>query len=201
MNLIDRAKNMLLTPKTEWVVVAGEEPDPMKVFMSYVVPWILIDAICAFIGHGLIWGTGHYGVYAMKYGTHFGLISLIGSALSVWLSAAIVNALAPSFGSEKNMGRAMQTVAYSSTASYVGGILTLLPGIGWLGSLFWFYGVYLSYLGLPHTMKTPSDKVVSYMIVTIIVMVVVYLAIAAILGMIFLSIFGLGMLAGSHMGM
>src|SRR6516225_12325595 len=106
MSLISRAKNMIMAPKTEWPVVATEEPNAMSVFTGYVVPWIIIDAVCAFIGHGLIWSS-HYAGAAMTWGIYFAVMLIITHGISVWVAAAVVNALAPSFGSEKNMGRAM----------------------------------------------------------------------------------------------
>ena len=199
MSLISRAKSMILSPASEWTVVATEEPNAMGVFMGYVVPWIIIDAICAFIGHGIIWGGGHYGGAAMSWGMFFAVTTLFGQGLSVWVASAIINMLAPSFGSEKNMGRAMQTVAYSSSAMYLGKVLAILPFIGWLGSLFGLYGIYLFYLGLPHTMKTPQDKVIVYMVVGAVVMLVVYGIIAAIFSTLLMGVFGLGVIAGQGM--
>ena len=65
--------------------------------------------------------------------------------------------------------------------------------ISWLGSLFALYGLYLLYVGIPHMMKTPKDKVAVYFIVSLIIIVVVYWVIAAILTGIFITIFGLSM--------
>lgn len=199
MALIDRAKNMIMTPKTEWAVVATEEADAMKVFTGYVVPWILIDAVCAFVGRAFFWGGGHSGAAAMSWGMFYGLAALITQGVVVWVTAIIINALAPNFGSEKNMGRAMQTVAYASTAGYVGGILALLPFIGWVGSLLGLYGLYLIYLGLPHTMKTPQDKAVVYTVVSVVALIVTWMVIGAILATVLMGMFGLSAIGGSGM--
>jgi hypothetical protein len=198
MALIDRAKNMLMSPKTEWAVVAGEEANAMQVFTSYAVPWILIDAVCAFIGPALISG-GRYGGASFSWGIYSAVLLLITQGIAMWLTAMVVNALAPNFGSEKNMGRAMQTVAYGSTASFVGGILAVLPFIGWLGSLFGLYGIYLIYLGLPYTMKTPADKVVVYMVVSVVALIVIWMVLGLILASALMSMFGLTMLSGARM--
>ncbi|HET9136034.1 MAG TPA: Yip1 family protein [Candidatus Kapabacteria bacterium] len=197
MAFIDRTKNMLMSPKTEWVAVATEEADANKVFMSYVVPWVVIDAVCAFIGHGVIWGSSHYGAFAMKWGMYYAVMSVVTSLVAVWITAAVINALAPSFNSEKSMGRAMQTVAYASTATYVGGILAIVPFLGWLGMLFGLYGIYLFYLGLPQTMKTPADKVVVYMIVSAVVLIAAWAIVGAIMAGILMSVFGLSLWTGA----
>jgi hypothetical protein len=94
----------------------------------------------------------------------------------------------------------MQLVAYSYTPSLVGGMLAIIPVIGWLGTLFGIYGLYLLYLGLPIMMKTPKDKVAIYFIISLVVMVIVYWLIAMVLTSIFLAAFGLSMygLAGAY---
>ena len=193
MSLVDRAKNIIVTPKTEWAVIASEEANAGSIFTGYVLPFLILDAAATFIGHAFIWGAGHYGDWAMKWAIYYVVLTFVNGALGVWLTAMVVNALAPSFGSEKNMGRAMQLVAYSMTPAWVGGLLGIIPIIGWLGMLFGIYGLYLIYLGLPHTMKTPADKVVTYMVITILALIVVYVIIGMIYAAIFMSIFGLGL--------
>ena len=56
-----------------------------------------------------------------------GLSVLAGALISVFVSSFVIDALAPSFGSEKNMGRSVQLVAYSYTPFWVGGLLAILP--------------------------------------------------------------------------
>ena len=192
MNLVERAKNIIMTPKTEWAVIASEEPNANAIYTGYVLPFLVVNAACAFIGHAFIWGSGHYGDFAMRWGIYNAMLTLIGGSLGVWLTAMVVNALAPSFGSEKNMGRAMQLVAYSYTPAWVGGLLMIFPPLGWIGSLFGLYGLYLIYLGLPHVMKTPADKVVTYMVISILVLIGIYIVVGIIFAAIFLGIFGLG---------
>ncbi|MDP4230228.1 MAG: Yip1 family protein [Bacteroidota bacterium] len=192
MSLVDRAKNIIITPKTEWAVIAGEEANASAIYTGYVLPFLIVDAVFAFIGHAFIWGFGHYGDFAMRWGIYNAVLIVVGGTLGVWLTAMVVNALAPSFGSEKNMGRAMQLVAYSYTPAWVGGLLMILPMIGWIGSLFGLYGIYLIYLGLPHIMKTPADKVITYMVIAILVLIGIYIVVGLLFAAIFLGMFGLG---------
>jgi len=39
MNIVERAKSIILTPKTEWLVVAAEEPNIRQIVTEYVLPW------------------------------------------------------------------------------------------------------------------------------------------------------------------
>jgi hypothetical protein len=193
MNLVDRVKNILMTPKTEWPAIAAEEANPMAIMTGYVIPLAVVPALATVIGEGLI---GRGAGASLGYGVGMGLAGLISSVLGVYLAAMVMDYLAPNFGSEKNFGRAMQTVAYSYTPAWIGGILGILPVIGWIGSLVAFYGLYLMYLGLPHTMKTPEDKTIVYMVVVIIIQMFIYFVLAAILGAIILGILGVSAMSG-----
>jgi len=192
MNLVDRAKNIITSPKTEWEVVASEQPDVNGIFIGYVLPLALLSAIASFIGYGLV-GIGF--LSGITFGLAYGLISLLSTVIAVYITALIVNILAPNFSSEKDMGRAMQLVAYSYTPAWIGGLLNIIPVIGWIGGLFGLYGIYLMYLGFPHTMKTPEDKTVVYMIVTAIILIVLYMILGAIIASIVFAIFGFGMMS------
>jgi hypothetical protein len=190
MNLVDRAKNIIVTPKTEWEVIANEPADMGSILTGYVIPMALIPFVASIIG-SLIF-SGHFLI-----GLSGGIVILISSVVGVLLTAFIVNTLASSFGSEQDLGRAMQLVAYGYTPSWVGGILAIIPPLAPLGMLFGLYGIYLMYLGFPHTMKTPQDKVVVYMIVTFVVMFVIYMVLALVLGLIMAGIFGAAILGAA----
>jgi hypothetical protein len=196
MSLFDRAKNIIVSPKTEWDAIGNEEPNIRQILISYVIPLALIPTIAIIIGYGLI---GIYGFSSIDYGLAMALVQILNAILSVFVAAFVIDALAPSFGSEKNIGRAFQLVAYSMTPVWVGGIFNLVPAIGWLGSLFGLYGLYLLFVGLSPQMKTPEDKKVGYIIVSIIVMIIVYFVIAAILSAIILSIFGLSVFGAANL--
>jgi hypothetical protein len=115
--------------------------------------------------------------------------------IGVFIIALVVDALAPSFGGTKNQIQALKVVAYSYTASWVGGILSLIPALGVIGILFGLYSLYTLYLGLPVLMKAPQDKAVGYTVVVIICSIiitwVVFFAVASL---------GFGMGAGAMAG-
>jgi len=192
MNLVERAKNILVTPKTEWDAVAAEEPNTQQILLGYVLPLALIPTIAVIIGWGMI---GIFGITSFTYGIAMGLVQLITAFISVLLTGFVIDLLAPSFGSQKNMGRAVQLVAYSLTPVWIAGILNILPTIGWLAGLLGLYGLYLMYLGLSPLMKTPEDKKVGYLVVSIIILIVIYFVMIAIFTAIFMAIFGLSILS------
>lgn len=190
MNLIERVKNILITPKTEWDVINGETATPQSLLMGYVLPLSLVAAVGS-----LLKGFLFAGVLSLKFFIITAVIAFIASILAYYITVIIVDMLAPSFGSEKDMGKSAQLVAYSGTPSYIGGLLSFIPVIGWIVSLAaWVYGVYLMYLGIGPLKKTPEDKKVVYMIVAFLIMIVLYFILVAILGAILFA--ALGMTAG-----
>jgi hypothetical protein len=185
--IIARAKSLLLTPKAEWPVIAAEPATTQSLFMGYVVPMAALPALAGFIkssliGYGipLVGGTYRASIGA---GLSSAVLTFILSLVSVFVVGLIVDALAPTFGATKDRTQALKTTGFAYTASWVGGVLVIVPGIGWLAALLGgLYSIYLLYLALPHTMKAPEDKTVGYTVVTVIVAIVLGLVISAITG-------------------
>jgi Yip1 domain len=187
MNIIERVKNILLTPKTEWEVINGETATTQSLLMGYVLPLSIVAAVGS-----LLKGFLFAGAYGLKFFIITAAIAFIASVIAFFITVIIVDMLAPSFGSEKNMGKSAQLVAYSGTPSYVGGLLSFIPVVGWLISLAaWAYGIYLMYLGIGPLKKTPEDKKVVYMIVAFLIMIVLYFILVAILTAIIFAVVGI----------
>jgi hypothetical protein len=196
MNLIDRVKNILVTPKTEWQTIEGENAPHAKVLTSYVLILALIPTLAALIGYWLIgYKAGAFGYYAtvrsFGAGISHALTQFITMAGGAYLTAFVINLLAPNFGSQKNFNKAFELVAYAYTPAMLGGIFYLYPRLSWLVSLCSIYSLYLLYIGLVPMMKTPAEKKTSYFVVNLLVMagaaVVLSLVLAAILVPIFVG--------------
>jgi len=182
MALVDRIKNILLTPKTEWTAIAAENTSTADLLKGYVAPLAAIPAICGFIGGSLI-GYGAFGVsfkVPIVAGIGGAIFGYVMSFVSVFLISFIINALAPSFSAEKSDSQAMKLTVYSFTASWLGGVFSMIPGLRMLGVLCALYGIFLLYLGVPRLMKCPDDKAIGYTVVILIVAIVVSVVIGAI---------------------
>ena len=104
MNLIDRVKNIITNPKREWDVISIEPADSGKMITGYVLPLAGIAAIAAFIGYGFIgFNVLGFRISGIDWGIYQALTVLIGVIASVFITALVVDALAPSFGSEKKL--------------------------------------------------------------------------------------------------
>jgi hypothetical protein len=180
-------------------VIDAEPATVASLYTGYIMPLAAIPAICQAIGMSMIGMTipfigGHYKtpiVSALISAAVMYCFSLV----AVFIVALVIDGLAPSFGGTKNQVQALKVVAYSYTASWVGGILSLIPALSIIGVLFGIYSLYLLYLGLPVLMKSPADKSLGYTVVvvicTIIVTWIIFFAVAAL---------GFGMGAGAMAG-
>lgn len=187
MNLIERAKKILTTPKTEWDVIASESATPGSLLTTYVIPMAIISSIGRLLTGLVLVGT--FATYFL-WAAIIGLISII---ISFYISIYVIDLLAPSFGSEKNINKSAQLVAYSNTPAWVAGLLSFIPVIGFLLVIAgWIYSIYLFYIGLGPLKKTPDDKKVVYMIVAFIIMIALVFIISAILMSIFGGMIGYG---------
>ena len=191
MTLIDRAKNIIIAPVREWDVISTETPDTGKIITGYVLPLAGAAALAAFIGYAFVWGAAYFGS-AINWGIYQAVTVLISALVGVFISAAVIDALAPSFGSEKNMGRSIQLVSYAYTPAWVGGLLAIIPQIAIIGAIFGLYGLYLLYLGIPKLKKTPADKHVGYFVVSLVAIIVVYFVVGLLLTRLLMPALGIG---------
>jgi len=177
----NRVKNILLSPSTEWQVVAAEESPARSIYLHYVAPLVGIGVLATFLGQTLVgvpvplFGTVRLSTAAALANAvvTFGL-----SFLGVFLIAHIVDALAPTFGGEKDPLASLKVTAYSYTPAWVAAVLNLIPVLGILALLAAFYGLYLLYLGLPALMHSPKDRAVGYTVATVLCAIVLGMVIA-----------------------
>lgn len=185
--LVDRIKNILLTPKAEWTRIAAETPDQNKLFIGYALPLLALAAVCGLIGATMI-GLPFVGRLPIAWGLTQAIFQVVVGLVSLFVSAVIANALAPSFGSRQDMGRAQQLIIYGSTASMIAGVLAIFPPLAVLGIVGGLYSIVLIYFGLPAVMNTPADKQVVYLVVLIIAYIVIFWILMWIVGIIMLSL-------------
>lgn len=202
MNLIERAKNIIIKPKEEWNVIVTETTTPRQLIFSYLLILAVIPAVCKLIGYGIVGYNvpfvGHL-PGNLTYGIMQAIISFVGTVAGVYISALVIDMLAPSFGTTKNFDKALQLVVYSYTPMLIAGIFFILPSLGIIGLLAGIYSLYILYIGIKPILQTPDDKITGYFIVSLIVIILVTFLITLILGAILLTGTVAGIGAGMHM--
>ncbi len=185
MDLIGRVKNICLTPKTEWSVIATESTPTANLITGYVLPLAGVAAVAGFIGGSLIGQSVPFvGTYRTPLATGLGLavFSVIAAVIGVFVISLIINALAPTFAAQKDSAQALKVAAYSFTPAWIAGVFQILPVLGLLALLGAVYGLYLLYLGLPRLMKCPQDKAIGYTAVVVICAIVISVVLTAVGG-------------------
>lgn len=177
MNLVDRAKRILLSPRTEWEVIDNEPTTPAQLFTGYAMPLAAIGPIAQIIGYS-VFGisvpfAGHYRVPIGSAITS-ALVTYVLALVGTYVLGLIIDALAPTFNGQRSQIQALKVAVYSSTASWIAGIFQLIPGLRLL-TILGLYSLYLLYLGLPVLMKSPRDKAVAYTAVVILAAIVLFM--------------------------
>ena len=195
MDIVNRVQGIILKPKEEWAKIKTESTSIQQLFTSYALILAAIPAIANFIGMGLIGRRIPFiGWYRYNIGTAFlyAILSYIFSLVTVYIFGIIINALAPTFGSKTDSVNSMKLAVFSMTPYWVAGALYLIPMLGILALLAGIYGLYVLYLGFSNPlMDTPQDKVIGYLLVSIVVVAVLMGVVMMIMGAIF-AVGGMG---------
>ncbi|HSP88743.1 MAG TPA: Yip1 family protein [Ignavibacteriaceae bacterium] len=176
MNLVERAKNIMFNPKQEWEVVKAESITTSDLYTKYAIILAAIPAVAGFIGYtafGISWGFGTIKL-PVSTALTWAIITYVTSLVGAVILSFIVDALAPSFGSTKDMVASTKVVVFGYTPAWVAGIFYLFPSLGVIAALAGIYGLVLMYMGLQKVKDVPQDKMVGYFVVIIIVAILVY---------------------------
>jgi hypothetical protein len=181
MNLVERVKHILLTPRPEWEVIDAEPTTPAALYTGYIMPLAAIGPIAQVVGYSVFGMRFGGSVYRTPIGTAIisAVVTYVLSLAAVYVLALVIDALAPTFNGTKNQIQALKVAAYSSTAGWLAGIFALLPGLRALGIL-GLYGIYLLYLGLPVLMKVPAEKAGGYTVAVVVAAIVLFFVIGVI---------------------
>jgi len=183
MGLVDRAKAIMLTPGKEWPVIEPEQTPAAALYGSYIIPLAAIGPIATFVrtvvfGVTIPFVNTTFRVSPMR-GLSSAIISYVLGLVAVYIVALVIDALAPTFGGQKNQMQALKLVAYASTASWLCAIFFLIPGLSVL-TILGLYSIYLFWTGLPVMMKNPKDKNLGYCVVAAICVIVIMFVVSAV---------------------
>ena len=182
MNLVERAKNIMFNPKQEWEAIKAESITTKDLYTKYAMILAAIPAIAGFIGYsmfGLSLGIRSMGITAGS-SMVWAIVTYFTGLAGIYIISFIVDALAPSFGSTKDMIASTKVVVYAYTPAWVAGIFNIFPVLGFIVALASIYSLVLMYMGLQKVKDVPQDKIVVYFIVIIIVAIVVFFVMSAI---------------------
>ena len=188
MDIVQRAKAIILSPASEWRAIEPESGDAAYLFANYVAILAAIPPASELLRRLLFgWRGQRWGVHHIRHDGFFS--SLFGAFLHylaafvvVYALAAIIDGLAPTFSAGKNREGAMKLAVYAMTPAWLAGAFALVPGLGFVRGLGLLYAVYLFWLGLPVLMKPPSEKTGPYALAAIVFAIVLWAVVGAVVG-------------------
>lgn len=168
--IFNRAKNLILNPQAEWTIIQAETKSRSQLIKDYAVPFILLLAICTFVG-SYIFSFPQYSFGAILTKT---IVSAVLGLSGVYLSAIIINELAVSFGMPKNIEATFVLVVYSFTSYFItSSLVGLFPQIQII-NLFGLHSIYLFWIGTSLILKTPEENKLGFVIVSMLIIIGIY---------------------------
>lgn len=159
MALVDRVKNIIVSPRTEWPRIAEEPATVGSLYTGYILILAAIGPIATLL-HLLFVGLG--------FGVGIAIAVYLISLVVTYVLALIVDSLAPTFGGEKNFVQSLKLTAYSWTATWVAGILSLLGPLAILALVVMVYSFYTFYLGVPVMKKVATEKAIGFTLIVVV---------------------------------
>lgn len=209
MSIVERAKNILLKPASEWNVIAAEPDSIGGLFTRYAIPLALLPVISAILFTGLL-GISAADMTGLGGGMSTGITAIAGMAVvsfvlslfTLFLMGTIVKLVSPSFNGTSDKLQAMKLMTYASTPTWVVALISWIPFLGALVTVAAIaYVVYLIYLGLSPVLGVPQEKVAGFTIVIVLIYVVLALIISGIIvGLLYSMFFGNPMMGGALSG-
>jgi hypothetical protein len=162
MNIVERAKNMLIEPRAEWPRVAAEPMTAQQIYTGWVMILAAIGPIAILIGWGARFGFATSASMAIaNYAIALAVTAIL---------ALVIDALAPQFGGSKDFVAALKLSAFSYTPAFLAGVFHLLGHNGGILVLIaMIYAWYLFYLGVPVLKKATPDKAIVFTIVIVVI--------------------------------
>jgi hypothetical protein len=185
MNIVERAKKIIIKPKETWEEISKEKADVKTILTTYIIPLSLIPALSYIIGYSLIGLRVPYGEYVripLTSSLLTGVVTLIFNILGVFISAFVIKTISGYFSADTDFTNSFKLVAYSSTPVFLASIFNIIPALSVL-SILGLYGIYLLFLGIPALIPNlPEDKRINFTIVVIIATIIVSIVVNVLIG-------------------
>src|SRR5215213_10704189 len=115
MNLVERVKRILMSPKTEWEVIDAERTTPAELYTQYIMPLAAIGPIAQIIGFSVFgMRVPFVGTYRVPIGSAItqGLVAYVLALAAPYILSLVIDALAPTFNGQRSQIQALKVAAY-----------------------------------------------------------------------------------------
>ncbi len=179
--IFEQMKDILLHPDECWERIIEKEETVKDLLINYTIIVAAIPAICSFIGLAIVGIPVAEKRFRMPVTTS---LLMSGFYYIAWLLIAfiigvIIDLSAPKFHCLRDIEESLQIAVYANTASWLSGIILIIPTLSNFSLLFSIYTLFLLYKGI-EKIKCPEEQdlfpyvsvaIVAYIIETIIILV------------------------------
>jgi hypothetical protein len=173
MDIVKRIEGILLRPQEEWLRIKSEPTTTARLFRSYILLLAAIPAVFQLLERVLIEKLPMVGHWPVGRALISAVVSYVLDLATIYVFALVIDELAPTFASVKNMTGALKLAAYSMTPVWLAGVFSIIPRFWAPGIIAGLYGFFLLYLGFDAPlMETPKKRVFGYVALAVVVIIV-----------------------------
>ena len=184
-NLKERVIAITKDPKGTWPVIKSELSSVSDIYQNYLIPLAGAAAVANYLGM-VVFGQTAPGTGIV---VHWGFISgLFTAAIMLafqlgmfYVSAMVLQTLAPKFGGNASLTDAFKLVAYANTPAMVVGLANIIPNIGKLVAVLGIYSIYVFWVGVTE-MTGVSEQKVPYVVLAVVIQIVAVVTAALVAG-------------------
>ena len=181
--VINRLKNLVLSPNLEWEKIKSESIVPREVFLNYLLPLLIVGCLLKLIGR-FLYLTNYNILHAILAGISYFLISISVIYASTW----IVNEILPKFKCEKQFNNVFKLIAFSSLPSILLiGISSLHPDLTFI-NLFSIFSVILFWIGVPKLLQIQVELKTGFVLISLLLIIIITVILSFILMSVIFSI-------------
>jgi len=167
-----RGKMLVLNPKEEWAIINDETITSQELIKKYLFILAAIPAVARFLGNWIIgqampFGGGFIRLPFFESLVHSVLVYVL-SVAGIWTFAQILKYIAPKFASSDDIVSALKLSVFSAAPYLLIGVVQIIPSLTAISFLMGLYCLYVLYTGVPIIMKTPKEKTIPLIIVSVV---------------------------------
>lgn len=182
--IFERASKIIKSPVETWKKIKLESATPQDLLLNYAAPLALIPAVTNLIGFSIVGiplPSGHLARANFMEALAAGVVGYIFHLLGLLAGAWAISVLAPYFNSKSDYLSALKVVIFGMTPVWLLGIISAFPALGILQVL-GLYGIYLLYHGFQIVLETPKNKVLWFLLFSMIVSILIGLLLTVVVG-------------------
>ena len=183
-HFIKRTKNIFTEPKREFIRISQEESEPLTVFTTFVLPFLILYTVASYLGEITFSpATFEVGTSVILKNILFMLLVL---TISIYLASFVINELLSLFHIKKDIKQTFALVSYTFTPIYIALIFSgLIPNLAAVIYFIGFYSIVLFWIATSSIFDIKMEQRQIFVSISLILIVLIFLFTRILMGLIF----------------